>query len=289
MTVKVASRLAGLSLALNALAFATGAAAAPIAPGSSEQSAAIGGKTMAISLFRPDCPDPSLLVVLHGVGRDAARYRDHAKPLAERLCMIVLAPLFDKKNFPTWRYQRGGVEKGGVIQPERNWTGHLIPELVEWARKQEGKPLPYSLVGHSAGGQFLSRVAAYIPTQAKRIVIANPSSYVLATTDVRAPFGLGGLYSKEKAETELKRYLALPVTIYLGHEDTGDENLGQTPEAKAQGKTRYDRGLFAFNTAKNTAQAKGLTFNWRLVEIPGVGHNARKMFSSKQAAEAFAP
>jgi hypothetical protein len=30
-------------------------------------------------------------------------------------------------------------------------------------------------------------------------------------------------------------------------------------------------------------------FNWRLVELPGVGHSARKMFSAPQAFEALSP
>lgn len=268
----------------------TPAAAAPIEAGASQQTARVGGKDMTVFLYRPACSDPSLLVVFHGVGRNADGYRNHARPIADKLCMIVLAPLFDKKTFPSWRYQYGGIVRKGAVQPAANWTGNLVLQLVAWARKEEGKSLPYSLIGHSAGGQFLERLAAFVPTEAKRIVIANPSTYVLASLDQRAPYGLGGVYPKPKADEELKRYLAAPITIFLGEEDVADdEHLVQTPEAKAQGATRYERGLNAFNAAKNTAQAKGLTFNWRLVELPGVGHNARKMFRSPQALQALAP
>jgi hypothetical protein len=198
--------------------------------------------------------------------------------------MVVVAPLFDKKMFQ--RYQYGGLNKKGA---EGKWTGKIVLDLVEWARKQEGKRLPYSLLGHSAGGQFLSRIAAYTPTEARRIVVANPSSHVLAKIDVRAPYGLGGFYQAEKAEAALKRYLEAPVTIFLGQNDVGDKNLSEAPEAKAQGDTRYARGLNAFHVAKTQANKSGLIFNWRLVELPGVGHNAAKMFSSPQARDALAP
>jgi hypothetical protein len=57
----------------------------------------------------------------------------------------------------------------------------------------------------------------------------------------------------------------------------------------AQGATRYERGLNAFRTAQARAQSSGWTFNWRLVELPGTGHSARKMFASPQASEALRP
>ena len=44
-----------------------------------------------------------------------------------------------------------------------------------------------------------------------------------------------------------------------------------------------------FNAAKTLAQTRGWKFNWRLVELPGVGHSARKMFSAPQAIEALSP
>jgi hypothetical protein len=47
--------------------------------------------------------------------------------------------------------------------------------------------------------------------------------------------------------------------------------------------------LNVFNAAKALAQGRGWTLNWRLVELPGVGHSARKMFSAPQASEALAP
>jgi hypothetical protein len=44
-----------------------------------------------------------------------------------------------------------------------------------------------------------------------------------------------------------------------------------------------------FNAAKTLAQERGWRFNWRLVELPGVGHNARKMLAAPQASEALSP
>jgi pimeloyl-ACP methyl ester carboxylesterase len=179
--------------------------------------------------------------------------------------------------------------KDGVVQNPSDWTGRLVPALVDWARQQEGRPLAYSLLGHSAGGQFLERLAAFVPTQAKRIVVANPGSYVFPTLDVAAPYGLAKVYPGADGEAQLRRYLELPLTIYLGEADTRVDDRDDSPYARAQGASRYQRGVNAFNAARALAQERGWSFNWRLVELPGVGHNAPKMFSAPQASDALAP
>ena len=57
----------------------------------------------------PTYREGPLLVVCHGVGRNAEDYRNFAITLAERFGAIVVAPMFDKERFPSWRYQRGGL------------------------------------------------------------------------------------------------------------------------------------------------------------------------------------
>jgi pimeloyl-ACP methyl ester carboxylesterase len=239
--------------------------------------------------YRPGCSEPGILLVFHGLNRNAENYRDHARSLGDRACMIVVAPLFDDKLFPSWRYQRGGIVDRHVVQPASEWTGKLALQLVAWVRRQEGRNAPYAMIGHSAGAQFLSRLAAFTPTEAGRIVIANPSTHVFASLEIKAPFGLGGVYPSVTATAELRRYLNTPVTIFLGQEDTGDENRNDSAEARAQGETRHDRGLNAFRSARALARSRGWAFNWRLVELPGTGHSAAKMFSSSEALQALSP
>ena len=85
-------------------------AAAPITTG--RQVIDINGAPMVVFTYRPpECSDPALLLVFHGVARNARTYRDDARAIADRLCLIVLAPVFNKRAFPAWRYQRGGIVK----------------------------------------------------------------------------------------------------------------------------------------------------------------------------------
>jgi poly(3-hydroxybutyrate) depolymerase len=192
--------------------------AAPIETG--RQIADVNGAPMVVFTYRPvGCSDPSLLMVFHGIARNARTYRDDARALADRLCLLVVAPLFDRQAFPGWRYQRGGIVKGAAVQDGRDFTGRLVLDLVDWVRREEGRPIAYSLFGHSAGGQFLDRLAAFVPTEARRIVVANAGSYVFPSLEIDAPFGLGKVYSGTQGEAALRRYLEQPLTIYLGQGD----------------------------------------------------------------------
>lgn len=271
---------------LGALLGAMPVAAAPIETG--RQIADVNGAPMVVFTYRPTgCSEPSLLLVFHGIARNARTYRDDARGLADRLCLLVVAPLFDRQTFPGWRYQRGGIVKGAALQDARDFTGRMVLDLVNWVRREEGRPIPYSLFGHSAGGQFVDRLTAFVPTEARRIVVANAGSYVFPSLEIDAPFGLGKVYAGPEGEAALRRYLQQPLTIYLGQGDIRDDERNDYPEALAQGASRYQRGVNAFNAAKTLAQTRGWQFNWRLVELPGVGHNARKMLAAPQASEAL--
>ncbi|HTR87559.1 MAG TPA: hypothetical protein VMI56_23950 [Reyranella sp.] len=259
--------------------------AAPIEAGDGQQSAIVSGKAFDVFTYRPSsCTPHLLLMVFHGVSRDAGPYRDHAKPIANRLCAVIVAPLFDKQRFPRDLYQYGGVtDHGRLVTFDR--TIDLVAPLVAWAREAAGeKKMPYMLIGHSAGSQFLGRVAAYTTPDAVRIVLANPSTWVMPGTDTSVPFGFAGWPDPEKA---LQAYLALPILVDLGGADTGSAELDVSPPAMAQGPYRLARGRNAYALAKKTAESHGWTFRWKAVEVPNVGHSATKMFQAEETISAL--
>jgi dienelactone hydrolase len=256
-----------------------------IQPGNGEHSVTLGGATIDVFTWRPNATPKLLLVVFHGMHADADVYRDRAQPLAERLGAIVVAPKFGPPEFTVPLYQRGGVAPDGVFILPGKRTVDLIEPLVAWAQKACGQPgLRYSLIGHSAGGQFLSRVAAFAPASGVRCVIANPSTWVLPSIEAAVPYGFGG---SPNAERTLRSYLALPITVLLGTEDTGTNNLSSEPEAVAQGINRLERGRNTFAKAQAAAKSLGGPFGWKLTEVPGIGHDSAGMFASAQAYEAL--
>lgn len=264
---------------------------APIPAGVAEQTADLQGVSIEVFTYRPaGCALSGVLMVFHGLDRNADAYRDYAIPLGQRFCLLVVAPLFDAARFPTWRYQRGGIVHDGSVQPAESWTVNLVPRLASWIRHQEGRAeLPYALIGHSAGGQFLSRVVAFGNDEAKEIVIANPSTWVRPSLEIAAPYGFGGVFGPQQGEAALRRYLAAKVTVLLGQEDVGSRNLATSEEAEEQGSTRFERGQTVFREAADAARRHGCAFNWHLAAVPGVGHNARAMFTSEQAFAALRP
>ena len=252
--------------------------------------ALIGTQMVVVYTYRPSpCPQPKLLIVFAGYHRDADRYRDRARGLAERACLLVMSPLLDRERFPTWRYQTAGVTRKGRVQPQSKWTGPLLVELIAWGRKWTGRSdIPYILFGHSAGAQLLSRFAAYTPPlDAERIVIANPSAHVWPSLEEAAPYGFGGVFDAATREARLRTYLALPITIYLGMGDTGDRLLVNDEPAVRQGANRYERGRNVFQAASDLSRQRAWRFGWRLVEVPDTGHSARNMLDASQAVEAL--
>jgi poly(3-hydroxybutyrate) depolymerase len=250
----------------------------------------LGGNSVEVFTYKPrKYRDGPLLVVCHGKLRTAERYRDSATVLADRAGAIVVAPYFDLERYSVEAYQHGGVFKSGKLQAPDDWTVSLVPQLVAEIRRREGNSkLPYYLLGHSGGGQFLVRLAGLTSADAARIVAANPGTHLFPTRDVPYPHGFGGLPEKFSDDAALRKYLARPLTLYLGTDDKGDESLSMAPEAVRQGATRIERGRNCFRFASELAKKNGWEFNWRLVEAPGVAHDARAMFSHKNAMESLA-
>lgn len=256
-------------------------------PGRGELTTTQGGYPLDVFTYRPaGCAPQGVLLVFHGNSRNADDYRDYARPFADRSCLTVYAPHFDRGRFRSWAYHRGGVIRRGTIRWRSEWTVSIIQGLAQWALAQTGGPdKPVFLFGHSAGGQFVSRVAAYAPFPGvQRYVVANPSTHVWPSLDESVPYGFG-LFPD--ADAALKNYLNQPVTIYLGSRDTGSRLLTRTSAAVRQGENRLDRGQKTFKAARALARGKGWNFNWKMVIADGVRHSARGMFRAPEANSAF--
>ncbi len=265
------------------------AGAEPIPPGDGYQVLRVGDVSIEIFTYKPaSYAGGPLLMVFHGVDRNPDDYRDTAKVIGDRHGMVVVAPMFDKARFPSSLYQSGGVANKNVLQPQEKWTVTLAVNITDAVRREEAKPdLPYYMIGHSAGGQFLSRLAAMAPNQAQRIIIANPSSYVFPSLTEAFPFGLAGATAKLADDAFLQHYLKAPITVYLGKADTGSHNRDDSAEAARQGANRYERGKNFFQQGQALAQQKGWAFGWRLVEVDDVGHSSKRMFAARKLQEAL--
>jgi pimeloyl-ACP methyl ester carboxylesterase len=229
-----------------------------------------------------------MIMVMHGTLRNGAEYRDHSVSLAERTGALIVVPQFERPRFANWQYNRGGVVNDrGEVQPASTWTYRYLPRVAAEVRQREGQ-MPFSIIGHSAGGQFLVRMSAFAKIGAAEIVAANPGSLLFPRTDWEFGYGFGGLTGPLSDTVAIRGYLAAPLTLYTGLDDDHvDEDLDNSPEANRQGLGRTQRAQACYAYAQALAIERGWKFNWRLIKVAGIGHDHEKMFDAPEAEVAL--
>ena len=141
-----------------------------------------------------------------------------------------------------------------------------------------GQQKTYDLFGHSAGGQVLHRMALFHPdAKARRIVAGNSGFYTLPSFEVSLPFGLQG---STLSKVQLEKSFSKQLVVLVGEMDNADEQGGtllRSPTVDRQGVHRLSRGQYFYQMARVQANALKSPLNWKLITVPGVGHNHRKM------------
>ncbi len=271
------------------------ALAEPLPSGLGRFTLANEGEPIEVFTYKPPTyADGPLIVVIHGSDRDAEDHRNWAIHMAERFDALVVAPEFDRARFSDERYKRTlGVTLQGVPQPREKWTPNVIVRLVAEVRQREGRPgLPYYMIGHSGGGQFVSKMAMFLPDGAKGFVACNPGSYPFPWRDEKFPYGIGGLPDDLAGDEALRRFHAQPLALLIGTGDVwqhAEDGFDTSSGAMRQGPVRLARAQNFFLTSRKIAAERGWPFNWRLVEVPWVGHQARYMFKARELEQAMFP
>lgn len=220
-------------------------------------------------------PDTPVVVVMHGVNRDADRYRDEWSALAQQHRFIVVVPEFDAARFPgALGYNTGFfTEADGTPRPREMWSFAAIEPLFDNVRQRFGTQVRrYTIYGHSAGAQFVHRYAMFMPeARIAQAIAANAGWYTMPDREIAFPYGLDN--TPMDAQT-LKAALGKPLLVLLGTADTDtqDPDLRTTPEANRQGPHRFARGLRFYEQGRTAAAEMDAPFGWQLDRVPGVGH-----------------
>ena len=231
-----------------------------------------------------NCP---IMFVMAGERRNAYDYLAHWELAADRHGFILAAPEFSRERWPkAAAYNLGDVAE----QKDREkWAFSAIEHLFDEVRVDQKD---YAIFGHSAGGQFVQRMAFFRPDNRARVMIAaNPGWYTMPEwrKDKGAePFPYS-LVNAPVGEAELRQALAKRVLILVGEKDTEPdaENLNQSAGAKKQGEGRLERGENFFKAATAAAQELGVKLGWEFSEVPDTAHDGAAM--SRAAAEALHP
>lgn len=169
------------------------------------------------------------------------------------------------------------------------------------------------IIGHSAGGQFVSRYVGItpMPNVLKKynfsFIVMNPSSYLYL--DDRRPLmvdaalsfkrpdttgcpnfnvyprgmeNLNPYASQINKETIKRQFLTREVVYLLGEKDVNmnDSSLDKSCEGNLQGRFRLERGQFFYTYLQLLADKKKIH---KMEVVPNVAHDGDKMVNSKAA------
>lgn len=251
----------------------------------------------------------SAVIVVHGAMRNAGYYYRAIQAASGKSSQrLVVAPQFltdpDVQFNPErtrllhwatedWKGGLGRVSSFAVMDELLQVVCHTCPRLKG-----------VTIVGNSAGGQFVNRYAAVgrgsdlvdVPV---RFVVANPSTYLYFDSLRPEPgggfsanddpvvdhwrYGFSGdlpAYVDRPPAEYFQQYIRRDVTYLLGEDDSDPDAvlLEVHPAATAQGRVRRERGerYHAYLRSKAGHEVH------RLVRITAVGHDASAIFASPQ-------
>ncbi len=229
-----------------------------------------------------------VIFAMHGSERNATGVIERWKSHADIYGALVIAPEFNTDHYPLERhYGRGNVrDENGDIRDRNDWTYMTIEEIFDLVRQEiPDSPNVYSIQGHSAGGQFVHRLVLMLPdARIETAVPAGAGWYLLPDEYDDYPCGIADI---EPIDMDLGKSYAKNLVIMLGTDDDDPNSPGLNHDACAetQGSNRYDRGHYFYSFIESDAVSRSQLFNWTVVDIPGVGHDADLM--AEPGAEAI--
>ncbi|MFC6337854.1 alpha/beta hydrolase [Pseudomonas sp. CCM 7891] len=263
-----------------------------------------------------------VLIIVHGRLRNAQTYLLSGETSAEHAGQsantLVIAPQFLNKsdikrnqlNTQVLRWQGNAWMAGEPsIGPGQVSSYGALDQIIEHLTNRKLFPALKEIVvaGHSGGGQVVQRFALaghdHPALQAQgislRYVVANPSSYAYFSPQRPVKFDVASCpgfndwkygmqklpqYTKGQGAGQLeKAYVSRDITYLLGQKDTDPNHpaLDKRCEAQTQGAYRLIRGHNYFDYLKQ----RHPQLTHKLVEVPGVGHDGDRMFTSPEGQE----
>lgn len=224
--------------------------------------------------------DVPVLLVLHGVNRDADRYFTQWLPVAAAHGIAIVVPEYDAVHFPrAINYNQGRIfDADGQLLAQDQWVFGTLDGLFTAFTGRTGLAAQtYQLFGHSAGSQFVHRALLAAPPQlVGRTVAANAGFYTWPALDRAWPHGLGGT---PFGEAHLRAWLARDMVVQLGTADNDPQHrsLNREPPSMLQGAHRLARGDAFFEAGRDLAATRGWRFGWTRRYVDGVDHDNARM------------
>ena len=242
---------------------------------------------MRIFYYKPSnfTPDRPILFLMHGADRKVDHIAKEAAEIVEKYNLLLILPEYSEQLFPkNESYQYGNVR----TKPKELWTYYVNDRIFKLVKKITGnQQKKYYIWGNSAGSQFVHRqliVGAY--KFVKRAFASNAGVYTMPAHGIDPyPFSLKGL---NLTDEDLKRIFSLQFFILLGEDDIiQDAYFPMNDASMRQGSNRLERGKEFYSIAEKEAQRLNIDLNWKLITIPGCGHNPNDDMTLKVASLIF--
>lgn len=212
-------------------------------------------------------PGRELIVLVHGISRNAREHLLAFAPLAARSGHAVVAPLFSREL--CHHYQRLGWTGG-----ERRADLLLRQVVAEVAHDIEALSGPIGLFGHSGGAQFAHRYALAWPGDVGRLVLSAAGNYTFPDPALAYPLGLNWGNVPAGHQPDLRSFLRIPTLVLVGERDTRrdsylrrDQNLDEL-----QGYNRVERARRWVAALRAAGAGLGVEPQLELGLIPKAGH-----------------
>lgn len=225
-----------------------------------------------------DMETAPIVMVFHGMSRNADDYRDYWISSADKYRFMIFCPEFTKELYPSSsQYNYGNMITSGNLNLKEVWTFSIVNPIfdrIKMATANESES--FYMFGHSAGSQFVHRCLTFLPeVKAKIAVAANAGWYTMPDFDVIYPYGLEASFLDSDS---LPQFFERELIVLLGTADTlRTSSLRQTALADDQGLNRFERGHYYFNWSSSYASENGFVFNWSIMDVPDVGHSGSAM------------
>jgi len=217
---------------------------------------------------------------IHGISRNAEEHIQGFIAQAEKHGVIIVAPLFEKKDYP--RYQQLGVTANQ--QRADMAFNHVLQDVHGWLGIP---PKPMHLFGFSGGGQFLHRYAMFYPTRIARMVLAAPGWYTFPDPERKYPYGIKSTKEWPNLHFMLESFLQIATLTIVGEvDDLRDKDLNKIREIDSfQGFNRIERAERWTAAIRALGRSYDITTNTQLELIPNASHAYESYISHPPFAE----
>ncbi len=232
-----------------------------------------------IVLPRTFSSDSKFLMAMTGHHRNAVGYAKYWSDFANSQNYIIAVPEFNPDDWPTSAYNLGnmftGKEGAGSLNDTSKWSFRIAAEIhTEIALKCGLTDSTYQIWGFSGGGQFVHRLAMFLPDPfITRYFACDAGWYTCPELQRAYPYELKHR-SLHYTEANIKAYTELPVVLLCGMSDVErDKELKIDIKADMEGDNRLSRSEFFYKYIKKLNP----NTTWEYITVPDIAHEARKM------------